>query len=130
MPRIDRILFVLAWLGLSGCATATGGVSLARLSEPLRTALAAEEIGAALDEKARGLAANAEYRALETGVAGVPVGWRASTSVYGSVTPQQPYSVGATTCRRYAHAISFDGTSDNMVAIACRGSDGVWAPLT
>lgn len=116
--------------GLAGCASLAGEAPGARLVQPLKAALAAEAIGEGLDDRERAMAAGAEYRALETGAAGVPVAWRASSTVFGTVTPQQPYTVGATNCRRYAHVVSVEGRTASAVATACRGEDGVWSPLS
>ena len=130
LRRLSVVTLALALAWLSGCATAGGDPSVARLAQPLKAALASEQIGSELDEMARGMAAGAEYRALETGAAGAAVNWRASKTVFGAVTPQQPYTVGATTCRRYTHTVSVDGAVSSAAAIACRGEDGVWAPLS
>ena len=56
--------------------------------------------------------------------------WKASADVFGSVVPQQPFTVGATNCRRYAHTVSVSGRVTSAAATACRGEDGVWAPLS
>ena len=129
MQRVGLILAVVLSGTLGGCQTLSAATTT-RLSAPLKMSLAASDIGSGLDDKTRLLAANTEYRALETGRAGAAVTWRVSDKVFGTVTPQQPYSVGATTCRRYTPSISVNGTARAATATACRGEDGVWTPLT
>jgi len=122
--------FAVAALGvLAGCQTLSGA-SIAKLATPLKADILASGIGAGLSEKARIAAANAEYRALEAGRAGTAVGWRVSDKVFGTVTPQQPYTVGTTNCRRFTHAITVNGTQHSATGTACRGDDGVWTPLS
>lgn len=130
MNRLTTYLVLAAFAALSGCETIAGNASAARLAAPLRTGLLSGELGAGLDDKATAMAAGAEYRALETGKAGSAVTWKASDTVYGSVTPQQPYAVGSTNCRRYTHTISVRGEIRSAAATACRGDDGTWSPLT
>lgn len=131
--RPSRTFIVVALLCLpallTGCQTLSG-TNVGVLAVPLKAGLASSEIGAGLDDRTRALAANTEYRALETGKAGAPVTWKTSDKVYGTVTPQQPYAVGTTNCRRYTHAISVNGAQRAATATACRGEDGVWTPLT
>jgi surface antigen len=114
---------------VSGCTTFdTSGT--ARISAPLREGVLAGDIGQGLTDRARRKAAEAEYKALEGGKAGVPVAWRLNETVQGSVVPEQPYSVGAANCRRYTHTISQDGKVRSATGTACRREDGVWRPLS
>ena len=124
-------IILLAAVGSAGgCATLSANIPVAQLSQPLKSALTAGEIGQGLDERAITMAANTEYRALEAGKTGATVVWRESGKVYGSVTPQQPYAVGATNCRRYTQMVSVNGKVTTGMATACRSNDGVWAPLS
>jgi surface antigen len=86
-------------------------------------------IGRSLDEQARQQAYAAEYRALEHGAPGAPVAWR-HDDYYGTVTPG-PYSErsGYARCREYAHTIYIDGRPETARGVACRQSDGTWAPV-
>lgn len=118
-------LCVLAALG--GCTTLSAGQAGAPLA--LANGVLAGEIGAGLSDAARQRAASAELRALETGQTGLPVSWKVSEGVFGTVTPQQPYSVGATNCRRYTHSVTSDGVSRSATGTACRSADGKWEPL-
>jgi surface antigen len=125
---LGTMLLVVPLLG--ACTTAMGNRSLAELSAPLATGPLAGEFGASLDTRARALAARTEYRALEGGLAGAPVNWKVSEKLYGSVTPQQAFSVGATNCRRYTHVIVENGASRAAAATACRDEAGIWRPLS
>lgn len=129
MVRKGFIIAIVASAALTGCQTISGA-NITQLSVPLKASLVAGDLGAGLDQKTLALAANTEYRALEAGRAGAPVNWRISDRLYGAVTPQQPYTVGTTNCRRYTHSISVDGTPRVAAATACRGEDGIWTPLT
>ena len=129
LVRRSIIIAVLASALLSGCQTISGA-NVATLSAPLRASLVSGDLGSGLDNPTLALAANTEYRALETGRAGAPVAWKASDRVFGSVTPQQPYSVGTTNCRRYTHSITINGSARSATATACRSEDGIWTPLT
>ncbi|MEZ5872423.1 MAG: hypothetical protein R3D32_11410 [Nitratireductor sp.] len=113
---------------LAACQT-TGskpGMAVSALS----TGVLASDFGSSLDPKAKRLAADAEYKALEGGRAGAEVPWKASETVYGSVIPQQPYQVGSSNCRRYVHTITQNGQSRSVAATACRDPEGVWHPLS
>lgn len=122
------VLFAALATLLAGCDT-TGTRSGPALSA-LSAGVLASDFGSGLDPKARKLAANAEFVALETGRAGAEVPWKASDTVYGSVIPQQPYQVGSSNCRRYVHTITQKGQSRSTAATACRNADGIWQPLS
>lgn len=113
---------------LAGCTTLGSGQSSV-LASSLQAGILAGEIGIGLNSSARALAATAEYEALESGRTGVPVNWKQSDRVFGNVVPQQPFSVGATNCRRYVHTINLGGTDRSAAGTACRSEDGVWEPL-
>lgn len=131
MKVIARIVLIAGLAAVpSSCQTLSGNPSITQLSASLKTGLLAGDLGAALDDKTRKLAASAEYRALEGGVAGAPVNWKASNTLFGSVVPQQSFSVGATNCRRYVHSISQDGVLRSASATACRSEDGMWLPIS
>ena len=127
--RIAGSVAVLAaGVALGGCTTLSAGESTT-LAAPLQNGVLASEF-ASLTGPARVMAANAEYKALESGQTGAPVRWKQSEAVFGSVVPQQPYSVGSTNCRRYVHSVTVDGDSRAASGTACRSADGVWEPLT
>ena len=129
MNRGSIFVAIVASLALGGCQTMSG-VNVATLSAPLKASLVTGDLGNGLDNPTLALAANTEYRALETGRAGAGVSWRVSDKLFGTVTPQQPYTVGTTNCRRFTHAINVNGTPRAATGTACRGEDGVWTPLT
>lgn len=122
------VAILAAGMALSACTTLTRGESTT-LAAPLQNGVLTSEF-TSLSGPARAMAANAEYRALESGTTGAPVNWKLSEAVHGSVVPQQPYSVGSTNCRRYVHSVTVDGASRAASGTACRSADGVWEPLT
>ena len=67
------------------------------------------EIGADLDAADRRMAADAEYRALEFGRTGAPVGWHGRSGRYGDVVAGSSYRVNDYNCRDYTHTIYIDG---------------------
>ncbi len=91
--------------------------------------LIGNSIGRSLDEQARREAFQAEYRALEYGAPGAPVEWRYD-DYYGSVTPGAYYDrPGQARCREYTHTIYVGGRPETARGVACRQSDGTWAPV-
>jgi len=128
--RFPGGLSVAAAIFLSACATTGGKVSVAELSKPLLGGHLAGDFGFGLDANARALAARTEYQALEGALAGAPVAWKISTSLHGTVTPQQAFAVGSTNCRRYTHVIFQNGQSRSSAATACRDDESVWRPLS
>lgn len=117
-----------ALLVLPACGTLSGVKP--KPADLLRDALAGGQFAAGLDKRALAMAADAEYRALEKGAAGAPVDWKASETLFGSIVPQQAFSVGATNCRRYVHSISEQGALRSATATACRDADGLWRPIS
>lgn len=125
---IAATFFISLMLLVSGCSTFeanSGGTTVLSL----RDGILAGELGAGLPEKASKRAAEAEYRALESGLTGAPLAWKVSDAIQGSVVPQQPYAIGAANCRRYTHTVSIDGQIRTATGTACRREDGVWRPL-
>lgn len=122
-------LALAAMLGLQACDTTNAQVPALAVRSLDRGVLSGN-LGDALDPKARKLAAEAEYRALESGQTGLPVSWKLTDRVYGNVVPQQPYSVGSVNCRRYVHTINAKGDVRSATGTACRGEDGIWLPLS
>jgi len=120
---------LVATLGLQACDTTNAQVP-ALAVQSLDRGVLSGKLGDTLDPKARKLAAEAEYRALESGQTGLPVPWKLSDKVFGNVIPQQPYSVGSVNCRRYVHTINAKGEVRSAAGTACRGDDGVWSPLS
>lgn len=124
------VSLMAALIVLAGCSASRGGPEL-RLAVPLKDAgVLSGKLGAGLPEQALARAAEAEYRALEGGQTGAPVAWKHSDAVFGSVVPQQPYSVGSINCRRYSHTISVSGETRAASGTACRQENGSWRPLS
>lgn len=75
-------------------------------------------------------ALSAEYRALQEGVAGVPVLWQGSTNaVYGEVIPGPRYTINEYECRDYAHTIYVNGVREAGRGTSCRTGSGPWTPV-
>ncbi len=115
---------------LAGCSSFTADSESTALIEPLNDGVLAGELGNTLSANARRRAAEAEYRALESGQTGMPVPWKVSDNLYGSVVPQQPYSVGSSNCRRYVHTVTEKGAVRSAAGTACRNDEGIWQPLS
>ena len=125
------MLILLAALSLAGCSSLTAGSEPNILIAPLNEeGLLAGELGSSLNASARRKAAEAEYRALESGQTGMPVPWKMSDNLYGNVVPQQPYSVGSSNCRRYVHTVTEKGQVRSATGTACRNDEGIWQPLS
>ncbi len=117
-------------LALAACATANASIVNEKNAELASSGPLAGSFGSGLDKKARDIALTTEYNALERGLAGASVKWKQSDTVFGSVTPQQLFRVGAMDCRRYVHNISISGEVRTASATACREDDGVWRPIS
>ena len=151
MPSI-RFLVVLgvAGLVLSGCQTGpkqgfgqvAGGVTGALIGSQFGSGsgkLAATALGAVvgtmvggaigrqLDEADQRALYDAQYRALEYGNPGTPVGWKnPGSGHYGQVVPGPGYKVNTYDCRDYTHTIYISGTPQVARGTACRQPDGTW----
>lgn len=89
------------------------------------------EIGRRMDEADRRAAMEAEYRALETGRAGIATPWRNPNSgLYGTVVPGRPYKAAGAHCRTYTHTIYINGRPETMNGRACRKPDGTWSKVS
>jgi surface antigen len=98
---------------------------------PLLAAWAGSAVGRQLDDADRRLVAEAEFEALESGVAGTSREWKNGASGHrGSVTPGPAYSVNQYTCRDYVDQITVDGKTDTVRSTACRQPDGSWRPIS
>jgi surface antigen len=87
-------------------------------------------VGRELDQSAQKAAAEAEYKALEFGRAGVPVAWRQG-SARGEVTPGPLYQVNAYNCRDYTHAVTIGSEPPQSGrGTACRQPNGAWQEVT
>lgn len=127
---LARAVALLALAALAACGGNVRNGQLGATAAVLKErGVLAGPLGAGLNDAARSKAADAEYRALEGGQTGVPVAWRVSETVFGSVVPQQPFSVGPANCRRYSHSVTVSGQTRAASGTACRQEDGSWRPL-
>lgn len=85
------------------------------------------QIGRALDEEDRRIAAAAEFQALEYGQPGQPTPWNnPQTQHRGQIVPGKPYQQGSQHCRPYTHTIYIGGEPQTARGTACRQPDGTW----
>jgi surface antigen len=85
------------------------------------------QIGRALDEEDRRIAAAAEYQALEYGQPGQPTPWDNPQNQHrGQIVPGKPYQQGSQHCRSYTHTIYVGGEPQTARGTACRQPDGTW----
>jgi len=118
---------------LGAFSTPTEPASKARLrvSTPGNNAviggISSDEIGKQMSTRERGIAADAEYRALEYGRSGAAVAWTYPAMNHrGSIVPGRPYKKGDQYCRTYTHAINRSGSLETVKGVACREDDGTW----
>ncbi len=101
--------------------------STAKASGSVVGGISRNEIGREMSTRERGVAANAEYRALEYGRSGAPVAWDyPAMSHRGSIVPGRPFKKGEQYCRTYTHTINRGDAPEAVKGIACRETNGTW----
>ena len=89
--------------------------------------IASKEIGREMSTRERGIAADAEYRALEYGQSGSKTAWSYPAMNHrGAIVPGRPYKKGEQYCRTFTHTITRGGSPDIVKGVACREDNGVW----
>jgi surface antigen len=89
--------------------------------------ISSEAIGRQMSTRERGIAADAEYRALEYGRSGAPVAWTyPAMNDRGSIVPGRPYKKGDQYCRTYTHTLNRGGSRAILKGVACREDNGTW----
>ena len=89
--------------------------------------ISSNEIGRAMSTRERGIAAAAEYRALEYGQSGSKTGWTyPDLNHLGTIIPGRPYKKGEQYCRIYTHTINRGGSPEIVKGAACREDNGTW----
>jgi surface antigen len=89
--------------------------------------IASKDIGRGMSTRERGIAADAEYRALEYGQSGSKTAWSYPAMNHrGTIVPGRPYKKGAQYCRTYTHTITRGGSPDVVKGVACREDNGTW----
>jgi surface antigen len=89
--------------------------------------ISSKEIGRAMSTRERGIAADAEYRALEYGQSGSKTAWAYPTMNHrGTIVPGRPYKKGEQYCRTYTHTINRGGGPEIVKGVACREDNGTW----
>ncbi|WP_338531120.1 RT0821/Lpp0805 family surface protein [Nitratireductor thuwali] len=136
-------LAMLSAIALSGCAAGVLGAPPEpnALTQPdaagqqpisgiVGAGLLMSGLGDDLSRSEKIAALAAEYKALETGMAGEAVTWRDEKSGRaGTVIAAQPYRVGSQDCRPFTHMIEDNGQSRSVRGTACRNQDGSWTLL-
>ena len=126
----------VAALALAGCQSAGSGPvagPIAAYAAPRADtgsdAVFASQAARGLNPDDRGTALAAEYRALESGRAGVAVAWR-SRAARGEILVGPIYRINDTDCRDYTHVITgADGQVETGRGLACRRPNGGWQPV-
>lgn len=118
--------------GAAGAQKAKGpDRATAKASGSVVGGIGGNEIGQEMSTRERGVAANAEYRALEYGRSGAPVAWDyPAMSHRGSIVPGRPFKKGEQYCRTYTHTISRGGSPEAVKGIACRETNGTWRTVS
>lgn len=89
--------------------------------------ISSNAIGRAMSTRERGIAADAEYRALEYGRSGAPTAWSYPAMNHrGSIVPGRPHKEGDQYCRTYTHSINRGGSPEIVKGVACRENNGTW----
>lgn len=93
--------------------------------------IASKEIGREMSTRERGIAADAEYRALEYGQSGSKTAWSYPAMNHrGSIVPGRPYKKGEQYCRTYTHTITRGGSPAIVKGVACREDNGTWRTVS
>ena len=88
-------------------------------------------IGRQMSTNERGIAADAEFRALEYGRSGAVVAWAYPALHHrGSIVPGRPYKRGDQYCRVYTHTINRGGSPEILKGVACREDNGTWRGIS
>jgi surface antigen len=89
--------------------------------------IASQGIGRAMSTRERGIAADAEYRALEYGQSGSKTAWSYPAMNHrGAIVPGRPYKKGEQYCRIYTHTINRGAGPEIVKGTACRDDNGTW----
>jgi surface antigen len=89
--------------------------------------IGANGIGRAMSTRERGIAADAEYRALEYGQSGSKTAWSYPAMNHrGTIVPGRPYKKGEQYCRTYTHTVHRGGSEEVVKGVACREDNGTW----
>jgi surface antigen len=89
--------------------------------------IASKNIGGEMSTRERGIATDAEYRALEFGQSGSKTAWAYPAMNHrGTIVPGRPYKKGDQYCRTYTHTITRGGSPAIVKGVACREDNGTW----
>lgn len=89
--------------------------------------IASNDIGREMSTRERGIAADAEYRALEYGQSGSKTAWTyPAMNTRGTIVPGRPYKKGEQYCRVYTHTVNRGDGPEIVKGVACRDDNGTW----
>jgi surface antigen len=89
--------------------------------------ISSKDVGKAMSTRERGIAADAEYRALEYGQSGSKTAWVYSPMNHrGTIVPGRPFKKGEQYCRTYTHTVHRGGEPAIVKGVACREDNGTW----
>jgi len=117
-----------AFSGTTGKAPAAKGhVRISTGNGAVIGGIGGNGIGRQMSTAERGVAADAEYRALEYGRSGAPTAWTYPAMNHrGSIVPGRPYKKGEQYCRTYTHTVHRGGSAEIVKGVACREDNGTW----
>lgn len=93
--------------------------------------IADSDIARSLGDTDRQRAAQAEYFALETAVAGRAQTWsNPQTNSSGTIVVGETYEINRTRCRDYTHTVTAAGDERTLRATACRQPNGTWRSVS
>ena len=93
--------------------------------------ISSDEIGRQMSTRERGIAADAEYRALEYGRSGSTTAWHYPAMNHrGSIVPGHPYKKSNQYCRSYTHTINRGNSPEIVKGVACREDNGTWRGIS
>jgi len=108
-------------------AEGNGRVGVSTGSGALIGGISGNGIGRGMSTRERGIAADAEYRALEYGQSGSKTAWSYPAMNHrGAIVPGRPYKKGEQYCRTYTHTINRGGSPEIVKGVACRDDNGNW----
>ena len=108
-------------------AEGNGRVGVSTGSGALIGGISGNGIGRGMSTRERGIAADAEYRALEYGQSGSKTAWSYPAMNHrGAIVPGRPYKKGEQYCRTYTHTINRGGSPEIVKGVACRDDNGTW----
>lgn len=125
MKSRTYVLLLLSTLFTTGCVSS----DLKPEDPKSKIAASISATSPSLNSNAHLAATNAEHMALEKGAVGAKVEWSSGDNISGSIIPGQNFKIGSSICRRYQRVITQSSIPSSATITACKGADGIWAPI-